>query len=204
MKFIFIFTILFFCMACDGKEKKSTESKNISTLERPVEEEIAIEEESPANSTEIVIAGPGPETEPQVQPELELEEQPEPEPELETQIEVTTEIVPESPKPIIEETLYDFEILKNKGIHIVGRSILHEIRNPSAIYCSNTTFLNHEKIDELRVLFNALKGDEISVMDGTKIPILHLKSLIEIAIILLESNPHSRLCPQIYLAIDAI
>lgn len=214
MKLIYIITILFFLVACEGKDRKSTTTKSVAA----VEEEISIKEDTPTATTEIapesipeitppviVIADPEPEREPEIQiepepaPEPPIQPEPDTQPELAPELETQTDVVQDVVEAV---TVYDFENLKIKGIHIVGRSILHEIRNPSAIYCSNTEFFNHEKIEELNVLLQALKGDEILVMDNTKMPVLDLKELIKTSIILLEASPHSRFCPRIYLAIN--
>ena len=191
MKIFLMLILVFNVVACNGKKKKSFKTKAATPIEKPVEEEVVIiQEELPTEPLPpvVVINDSIPDRE-EVKPDTPI---------------VESEISTQPTLPIEEKTefAYDFAKLKNLGIHIVGRSILHEIRNPAAIYCSNTQFLNHEKIEELKTLLTSLNSDEVLLMDEVKVSSTILKSLIEKSIPQLETIPYSRFCPRIYLAID--
>lgn len=176
---VFIFClVLFFLCSCNDKKNPSKSGRTEPIIQREEETEIQSPSISNEIEDEVIISDT-------TTPEANPEEESEPTPEI-----IITEVI-----------TYNLNQLESMGIHIVGRSTLHEMRNPPAIYCSNTRHLNQEKSNELKGLLLSLRGEEMKVMDGTRIQVILLKSLMEMAIVELEKNSDSRFCPRIYLAI---
>lgn len=103
----------------------------------------------------------------------------------------------------VNRTLFDLIPLENMGIHLLGKSNLTDLGNPPVIYCSNTDSLNFEKIEMLNQLKQFLIDEELSyfLIDLIKIDKNILSKMIQNSILLLETDPYSRFCPQIYLSI---
>lgn len=110
------------------------------------------------------------------------------------------------PTPVKES--FSFEAhqkkLTSKGIHFARLSQLQNVNKPLTIYCSNTTLLNHEKIEELLKLSNNLQQSTITEISIEKkiIDKQFLLILIQEAINSLEVEPYSSTCPKIYLTIQ--
>ncbi|WPU65709.1 hypothetical protein [Peredibacter starrii] len=183
LRFALIFIVV---TACTGNHGSKKPNQTVSTTEeRHVERSTSGEENIPNVEPEtpvIIIADP------------------EPLPETE----VVTPITIADPERFPEEEipLYDFSLLTDKGIHIEGKSILSELNYPAAIYCSNTKYLNKEKIKELKSFMISLKDEFTTCMDDVPVKTSVLIDLIKKSIKELEAKSHSRFCPQIYLAIE--
>lgn len=191
--FIFLFVVV---TACSGKESSKKPTQTISTTEeRNVELSTPVEENVPTVEPEepvIIIADPEPLPEPEVIPEIKEE----------TEAPIVITIADPEQFPPDEEPEYDYSILYNLGIHIEGKSILSELNYPASIYCSNTKYLNSQKIQELKAFMSQLKNEFTVCMDDVEIKTAVLINLVEKSISELESDSGSRFCPQIYLAID--
>lgn len=179
MKLFTFCLVLFLLCSCADKKSPSEPDRAEPVLQNEHETEVQSPSTSNESENEVIISEPAISN---THPE-------------EEESEVTPEII------ITEVITYNLNKLESMGIHIVGRSTLHEMRNPPAIYCTNTHYLNHEKSNELKGLLLSLRGEETMAIDGMKIQVSLLRSLIETTIVELEKTSDSRFCPRIYLAI---
>ena len=158
LMFIFLFVVV---TSCSEKESSRKPTQTISTTEeRNVELSTPVEENVPAMGPEepvIIIADPEPL--PEVIPEIKDE--------AESPIVIT--IADPEQLPPDEVPTYDYSLLSDKGIHIEGKSILSELNYPATIYCSNTKYLNSEKIQELKFFMSYLKDEFTPCMDDVQI-----------------------------------
>ncbi|WP_408098648.1 hypothetical protein ACJVC5_06975 [Peredibacter sp. HCB2-198] len=199
MKRIIFLSIFILLTACDGKKSSKEPTSIVTTTEEvAVETTPPVEEPSEESSPEISTVES--ETPIIIVDEFPEEEQ-QPEEKIEPELPPTTIVTEPEPIPSEHVPQYDYDLLEEKGIHVEGRSILSELNYPAAIYCSNTKYLNSEKILELRQFFLFLDETTTKAMDDIDIQTSLLKKMIQKSISELETNENSRFCPKIYLAI---
>lgn len=91
------------------------------------------------------------------------------------------------------------------GLHFARLSNLQDPKRPMTLYCSNTASLNHEKIEKLLAFSELIESDnqETYVINKIEVKNTVLLQLLQDAARLLEQDPYSSTCPQIYLAIQS-
>lgn len=171
MKWLLIF-LLIICVSCGKKSDGTTKKSGDSPLPpAPVIADSRPVQEEPEVVTEEEIIE---ETEEEIEEEDEI-------------IEVTQNTSPDQP----------FAHLEERGIRIELQSKFNN--QPPVVICINTQTLNSEKILELKAL-SELVENEVVVAGIIKKE--HFINLLETSIISLEvTQPGSRLCPKIFLAI---
>ncbi|WPU65708.1 hypothetical protein [Peredibacter starrii] len=95
-------------------------------------------------------------------------------------------------------------MLSKSGLHFARFSNLQDPKRAMTLYCSNTKSQNYEKIEKLRLFTELLKFDNQSnyLINKADLSTETIFQLIEDAIEMLEHDPYSTTCPQIYLAIQ--